>query len=280
MKATLIAAQKTPLSLLDCLWAFRIAYEKLEGIAPSIDCLALLVGQSALETGNWRSMYCYNFGNAKASPRAEGFYCQFPCSEVDSNGVEHHYRPPHPQTNFRAYLSAPDGAVAALAIIRSQWPQAWRKAQQGDVTAFCERLRNERGTDAKGNPKAAYFTANLAKYTGGVARCRAQARAELERNRQILQTTPPAPPGQELRIERPTLRLGAKNLPYVRELQALLNEAGATPELVVDGNFWSKTEIAVKQYQSSHGLTADGVVGPITWQSLSGDASPTTERNS
>lgn len=33
----------------------------------------------------------------------------------------------------------------------------------------------------------------------------------------------------------------------------------------LDGTFGPKTELAVKDFQQSNGLTVDGVVGPITW---------------
>jgi peptidoglycan hydrolase-like protein with peptidoglycan-binding domain len=36
----------------------------------------------------------------------------------------------------------------------------------------------------------------------------------------------------------------------------------------IDGIFGAKTESAVKWYQSDHGLTADGIVGPKTWAGL------------
>ena len=64
---------------------------------------------------------------------------------------------------------------------------------------------------------------------------------------------------------RPTLERGASG-PDVRALQERLNAHGA--QLGVDGDFGAHTEEAVKAFQSSHALTADGVVGPRTWAAL------------
>lgn len=52
----------------------------------------------------------------------------------------------------------------------------------------------------------------------------------------------------------------------VKELQRLLNLAGAN--LVVDGDFGSKTLEAVLSFQREHGLDPDGIVGPKTWVKL------------
>lgn len=52
----------------------------------------------------------------------------------------------------------------------------------------------------------------------------------------------------------------------VRGLQTALNAYGHG--LVVDGSFGSVTVNAVKSFQGSHNLVADGVVGPITWNIL------------
>jgi hypothetical protein len=54
----------------------------------------------------------------------------------------------------------------------------------------------------------------------------------------------------------------------VRAAQTLLNKFGAS--LNVDGNFGPQTVAAVKDFQSGHGLAADGIVGPQTWQALVG----------
>lgn len=52
----------------------------------------------------------------------------------------------------------------------------------------------------------------------------------------------------------------------VKTLQTLLNENGYS--LVVDGIFGSRTDSAVRNYQSSKGLVVDGIVGSKTWGAL------------
>jgi peptidoglycan hydrolase-like protein with peptidoglycan-binding domain len=56
----------------------------------------------------------------------------------------------------------------------------------------------------------------------------------------------------------------------VKAAQTQLNKYGAG--LTVDGNFGPRTADAARSFQSSHGLGADGVVGPQTWQNLLGGA--------
>ena len=52
----------------------------------------------------------------------------------------------------------------------------------------------------------------------------------------------------------------------VKTVQYLLREHGQSVN--ADGNFGSTTERAVKRFQSSKGLTADGIVGAQTWEVL------------
>jgi peptidoglycan hydrolase-like protein with peptidoglycan-binding domain len=52
----------------------------------------------------------------------------------------------------------------------------------------------------------------------------------------------------------------------VRSLQQLLRARGHS--VAVDGIFGPNTEAAVKSFQQSKGLAADGIVGPQTWPRL------------
>jgi murein L,D-transpeptidase YcbB/YkuD len=52
----------------------------------------------------------------------------------------------------------------------------------------------------------------------------------------------------------------------VKSMQALLNVYGAN--IAVDGIFGPKSTIALKNYQTSHNLTADGICGEKTWNKL------------
>lgn len=62
-----------------------------------------------------------------------------------------------------------------------------------------------------------------------------------------------------------TIKLGCKG-GAVRRLQTWLSDLGYS--ISVDGNFGAKTEAAVKQFQTDHGLEADGIIGRKTWASL------------
>jgi cell wall-associated NlpC family hydrolase len=53
-------------------------------------------------------------------------------------------------------------------------------------------------------------------------------------------------------------------------LQKLLNGTGINPQLNVDGKFGKLTGIAVRNYQKSHSLKIDGIVGSNSWKSLLG----------
>ena len=63
----------------------------------------------------------------------------------------------------------------------------------------------------------------------------------------------------------PLVKRGDNVFP-VRPLQQLLRARGQA--VGVDGSFGPQTEAAVKAFQASKGLAADGIVGPQTWPRL------------
>ena len=67
------------------------------------------------------------------------------------------------------------------------------------------------------------------------------------------------------RPEHTVLRPGSAG-PEVRYLQELLTNKGFPT--ATDGVFGAATESSVRAFQSSEGLPADGVVGPLTWEAL------------
>lgn len=55
----------------------------------------------------------------------------------------------------------------------------------------------------------------------------------------------------------------------VRRLQQVLNRVISTqPGLTLDGIFGTKTQARVIEFQKKAGLTADGIVGPLTTKAL------------
>ncbi len=79
-------------------------------------------------------------------------------------------------------------------------------------------------------------------------------------------------PRPDTRIDKfPVIKMGSRGN-YVKALQERLNHVSNDGHreyrLVVDGIFGDRTNWAVRNYQSSHGLVVDGIVGPLTWASL------------
>ncbi|MEO6599398.1 MAG: hypothetical protein ABIQ16_05960 [Polyangiaceae bacterium] len=152
----IVESRLTPLTKQDATRALVDAYTRVTGGAPSARVLALLLAQTAFETGRWQKLHNFNFGNAKAGP-GYPLITQFRCSEVEQ-GIERFFDPPDPHCNFRAYPSASDGAVDYLKVLQSR-PHWWNGLQTESPTAFVEALAT--------SPK--YFTGNPSIYTSAVA---------------------------------------------------------------------------------------------------------------
>jgi len=145
----------TPLDAREAARALFSAYTTFTGKPPNDRVGALLVAQSALETGNWQKIHNFNFGNIKARPDYPTL-TQFRCSEV-IDGVERFFDPPDPQCNFRAYATASEGAFDYLKVLHGQ-PHWWQGLHSGDPSAFVDALATP--------PK--YFTADPTKYKRAV----------------------------------------------------------------------------------------------------------------
>ena len=68
----------------------------------------------------------------------------------------------------------------------------------------------------------------------------------------------------------PTISIGSTGHD-VRRLQRIFVMTKVLGSSNITGTFDSTTEQAVKDFQQGEGLTADGIVGPITWQALPAD---------
>lgn len=75
-------------------------------------------------------------------------------------------------------------------------------------------------------------------------------------------------PIPEPSTDKPTLRKGNTGV-YVTLMQTELIQRGYDcGSKGADGIFGKDTEAAVKKFQEDHGLTADGICGPKTWEAL------------
>lgn len=81
----------------------------------------------------------------------------------------------------------------------------------------------------------------------------------------LAETPSKTDPNVEPVSDEPELKSGSTGV-SVRYAQSMLNSAGAG--ITVDGDFGPATETAVKNFQTTHGLAVDGVIGPLTWAKL------------
>lgn len=179
-------------------YALREAWKKLYQEYPSVDSLALLWAQWALETGRGKAIHCYNFGNIKRS--ADEDYCMYRCNEV-INGKLEWFDPPHKQTWFRAYSTAVDGAYDYIKFLsqKQRYQTAWAAVQVGNPAAFGHALK-----------MAGYYTADEVRYTKGLVSLTSEFKRKIETIMAWQAPTPeptpaPTPIEEERRSELPTV---------------------------------------------------------------------------
>lgn len=190
MTATYTEDQLTPFSFDVAAEAMRAALmDALKGQHPTDDTMSLALAKTALETGRWQYIHCYNWGNIKAGQSYVGQYTAFACNEVLGGKVvwfapggrlaqkggpvvaEASPLPPgHYQTRFRAYANQYDGAYEYVDFVASgRYVDAWKELLVGDADGYVNALH------AKG-----YFTADPAVYGRGVKSLQAEFRAKLQ----------------------------------------------------------------------------------------------------
>lgn len=158
MKATLVPDKLTPLTPAEVCRAFAVAFFKLTGEHVTDQTLCILMAQSALESGRWKALHCFNLANIKASETYEGLYCLYRCNEVIEGKVVW-FDPPHVQCRFRAFQIIDDGAFDYLSLLhnRARYRPAWERAVAGDAAGFVAALK-----------KGGFFTASEEPYRKAV----------------------------------------------------------------------------------------------------------------
>jgi len=137
--------------------ALREAWHNIYGEYPSDRALALLWSQSALETGRWRSIHCFNFGNIRKvhNPDDGHYFTMYDGNEI-IKGKTIWFKPPEPLSHFRGYKTVTEGAEDYIKLVsqRPRYAKAWAMVMAGDPVGYCRELK-----------AAGYFTANLEHYT-------------------------------------------------------------------------------------------------------------------
>lgn len=186
--------QITTLSLVDGLHALALGWKLYFGAPPdSREKLLTLAAQSILETGWFRSMHCFNFGNVKARPGGAYSWTFFTCNEIlsvaqataavaksspdaparissytNQGDAIVWFSPKHPACCFRAFDSAEEGAADHLALLNGpRYEPAWSYVDAADVVGFAKCLA-----------RLGYYTADPNTYAASCAKILAQISAQ------------------------------------------------------------------------------------------------------
>ena len=158
-----IDSVETPLTEEQACYYLKEAWNNIYNEYPKLESLALLWSQSKGETGHWKKMRCYNWGNIKRRLNDPNLkWTSYEAGEnLTINGKYGYYMfyPYHPQTHFAAWTDPLEAAEYYIRFLskRIRYKKAWQKVIEGDVVGYCLELK-----------KAGYFTAELEHYTKGM----------------------------------------------------------------------------------------------------------------
>jgi hypothetical protein len=158
-------AVRTPCTPTEALHAVWQAHQNVIGGPCPVALLELVTAQSALETGRWHSMWCWNMGNI----RGKGSDGTITIAGADEIIDGHRVTGPSVEAGFAAYRGLVDGAEALVRFLGTashpgqpnRYQAAWDAACRGDVAGFVHGMKHP----AVG---AGYFTADEALYARGV----------------------------------------------------------------------------------------------------------------
>lgn len=129
------------------------------GVRPTALQLAILVAQSALETGNWGKMHNWNFGNMRPGSQWKGRITTQDGADEVVAGRRVTFAPGDWKNNpFRAYGSPEEGSQDFVRFVMAR-TKAWTGVLNGDPVEY------SLGLKAHG-----YYTADEFSYTAGVRR--------------------------------------------------------------------------------------------------------------
>jgi len=180
MPATFVDDALTPIGTNGLIRAMALGYPKVMGAPPSAHCLARLIGQTSLETGNGLKMHKNNPGNKKKPKEWDGLFTRFKCDEIFDAPTAHRAQqlgpcvvsdwkggplkrvvlvPPHPWTEFVAFETPEEGMADYLTLLAcsDRYAQAWSHCYAGETALFVEALG-----------RAGYFTGPLDAYRAAV----------------------------------------------------------------------------------------------------------------
>ena len=137
-----IADKRTPIEPEEASRLLANAYANVMGRKPSVAILKLLIGQSALESGNWKQVHNYNFGNEKASS-----------SDVYQQVYTFGDDPTDAGAYYAAFVTPEEGAEHYVHTLTKR--EHWRKGlESGKPLTFIEAL----------STPPVYFTADPMRY--------------------------------------------------------------------------------------------------------------------